>query len=84
LSNALNSLSYFIGGSFYPDSSTLKLVRITDKGAMTLEISYNMQWLISVSRARIHYSSSTFAALSSTITSISNLQLVLKALPWNI
>ena len=80
LSNALSSLKCLHDWfclSYEPESSTLKLVRITSKGAMTLEISYNMQWSLSVSRARINCSSAQFAILPSTITSISDLQIVL-------
>ena len=80
LSNALSSLKCLHDWfclSYEPESSTLKLVRITSKGAMTLEISYNMQWSLSVSRARINCSSAQFAILPSTITSISDLKTVL-------
>ena len=43
LSKALNSLKSLNSSFCLSESSTLKLVRITDNVAMTLEISYNMQ-----------------------------------------
>jgi len=80
LSKAMNSLKClhdWFSLSYDSECSKLKLVRITDKGAMTLEISYDMQWSISISRARVDCSSPQFAVLPTTISSISELQTVL-------
>lgn len=63
--------------SYEPECCVLKLVKVSDRVVITLEISSDMHWSINLSRARIDCSSFQCTGLSSSITCISDLQEIL-------
>ena len=62
------------------ESSTLKLVKISDKSTMTQEITSDMHWCISLSRVCIACSAPQFSHVPAFITCLNDLQQVLKCL----
>jgi len=60
------------------ECSSLKLVKVSDNNVLTLEISSDMCWSISLPRTRIDCFASQFDSLCSSITCVKDLQGVLK------
>ena len=81
LSKLLNSMkcieNWFVL-SQETECSSLKLVKVSDNNVLTLEISSDMCWSISLPRTRIDCFASQFDSLCSSITCVKNFQGILK------
>ena len=83
LSKVLNSMKCIDGWfvlSHEPGCNALKLVRVNGNSVLTLQITSDMCWSVSLQSTQIDCSASRFNALSPHITCITDLQGILKHL----